>query len=439
MRQARTRLRAHVAGLLCVLACGGPLAQPMSAVPVPAPVPASFFGMHMNMGRRADFGWPSIPFGSWRLIHPSTVWSGLEPSSGQWRWETLDRAVADAEQRGVEPFLTLGFTPDWAARKKAGAPVPKEGHAAFPPRDPAEWRRYVKAVAERYRGRVRWFELWNEPHFSETDRVDYGFGMADMVVLARVAHETLREVDPDNRLVSFSPPGAERGIRRLELFFERGGGAHVDAIGFHFYTTPPAPEAVATLATRLRAVANQHGLAGKPIWNTEAGYLTEDPEHAIAAGPINRQGDRYLTQAEAAAFVPRTLLMALHAGIERWYHYAWAIRAYSLSSDRGRAPSPAGIAYATTQRWLLGSQFRGCVQPTPTAWRCQLTRPSDGQRAEVVWSTAAGGESAPGPGAATWIETIQGETHRLDVAKALALDGTPVLLKSDPAAWRGAL
>lgn len=398
-------------------------------------VPPEFFGMHMNMGTvRSDYGWPRVPFGSWRLIHAHTVWSHLEPAPGQWQWEVLDRAVADAQARGVEPLITLGYTPAWAARRKAGAPTPHEGQAVFPPADLATWRRYVTAVAERYRGKVRWFELWNEPHFTETDKVDYGFSVNDMVALAREARAALRAADAGNRLVSFSPPGAERGIRRLELFFERGGGAHVDAIGFHFYTTPPSPEAILPLALKLRAVADRHGLSALPIWNTEAGYQTEDPEHGIVPGRINRQGDRYLSQAEAAAFVPRTLLMALQGGIERFYYYGWAFKGYQLAADRGRVPSAAGLAYATSQRWLLGMRFRGCRQPEPAIWRCRVERPADAQTAEVVWSTS---DDKPrvDAGEARFAETIYGETQPLVAGEQPVVGAAPLLLKRSAARW----
>jgi Cellulase (glycosyl hydrolase family 5) len=389
----------------------------------------------MNMGTvRADYGWPRVPFGTWRLIHANTVWSRLEPAAGQWQWDVLDRAVADAQARGVEPLLTLGYTPDWAARRKPGAPTPHEGQALTPPADLATWRRYVSTVAERYRGRVRWFELWNEPHFSETDKVDHGFSVNDMVALAREARSALRAVDAGNRLVSFSPPGAEHGIRRLELFFERGGGAHIDAIGFHFYTTPPSPEAVLPLARRLRAVADRHGLQALPIWNTEAGYQTEDPEHGIAAGRINRHGDRYLTQSEAAAFVPRTLLMALQGGIERYYYYGWALKGYQLAADRGRVPSAAGLAYATSHRWLLGMRFHGCRQPAPTVWRCVVERPADGQSAEVVWSLTDE-ETGVAPGDARFAETIYGETRPLGAGEQPTAGIAPLLLKRTAARW----
>lgn len=418
-------------GLSALLATGFVAAQP--AAPSIRTVEPVFFGMHMNMGGvRSDYVWPRIPFGSWRLIHANTVWSHLEPAPGRWQWDVLDLAVADALERGVEPLLTLGYAPDWAARRKPGAPTPHEGHAAFPPAELAVWRRYVTAVAERYRGKVRWFELWNEPHFSETDKVDYGFSVNDMVALAREARAALRAVDAGNRLVSFSPPGAERGIRRLELFFERGGGAHVDAIGFHFYTTPPSPEAILPLANRLRAVADKHGLSALPIWNTEAGYQTEDPDHGIVPGRINRQGDRYLGQAEAAAFVPRTLLMALQAGIERYYYYGWALKGYQLAVDRGRAPSAAGLAYATSHRWLLGMRFRGCRQPEPTQWRCLIERPADGRSAEVVWSLADEPVRLPA-GDARFAETVYGETRPLTADERVG--GSPLLLKRDAARW----
>lgn len=420
MRQARILL-AMLLPLLAGTAAADTLVTP------------AFFGMHMNMGKvRADYGWPAVPFGSWRLIHADTVWDRLEPTPGQWQWEVLDRAVADAQARGVEPLLTLGYTPDWAARRKTGAPSPREGQAAFPPADLAHWHRYVTAVATRYRGKIRWFELWNEPHFTETDKIDYGFSVDDMVALARTAHAALRAVDGGNRLVSFSPPGADRGIRRLELFFERGGGRHVDAIGFHFYTTPPSPETVLSLARRLRAVADRHGLAALPIWNTEAGYQTEDPEHGIRPGRINRQGDRYLTQAEAAAFVPRSLLMALQGGVDRYYYYGWALKGYQLSTDRGRARSAAGMAWATSHRWLLGMHFRGCKQPEQSVWRCLLVRPADGQSAEVVWSVSDEGTSLPA-GEARFSESIHGETQA--IGARLHVDGAPVLLKHSAARW----
>ncbi|WP_341893192.1 hypothetical protein [Variovorax sp. YR752] len=426
-----------LAGFLLALAG---LVPPPPAGAQPAPTAARlidplFFGMHMNMGAvRAGYDWPHIPFGTWRLIHANTIWARLEPAPGQWQWEVLDRAVADALAHGVEPLLTLGHAPDWAAKRKPGAPIPHEGHAAFPPADLIVWRRYVTAVAERYRGKVRWYELWNEPHFTETDKVDYGFSVNDMVALAREARSALRTVDAGNRLVSFSPPGAERGIRRLELFFEGGGGAHIDAIGFHFYTTPPSPEAVLTLAGRLRAVAARHGLAALPIWNTEAGYQTEDPEHGIAPGRINRQGDRYLSQAEAAAFVPRTLLMALQGGIERYYYYGWALKGYQLATDRGRVPSAAGLAYATSHRWLLGMRFRGCRQPGPMVWRCAIERPSDGQAAEVVWSVSDDKLRVPA-GEARFAETVYGETQPLVDGEPLAVGGSPLLLKRHATRW----
>lgn len=404
---------------------------------VDTPVPPEFFGLHMNMGaaRRAEYGWPAIEFGSWRLIHPSTTWAGLEPARGQWRWEALDRAVADAQAHGVEPLLTLGFTPDWAARRKAFAPTPHEGHAAFAPRELDDWRRYVSAVAQRYRGRIRWYELWNEPHFSETDRIDYGFGVDDMVQLARVAREALRAVDPANRLVSFSPPGAQRGIRRLELFFERGGGAFVDAVGFHFYTTPPAPEAIATLTAQLRAVMRAHGLARLPIWNTEAGYMTEDAEHGIAPGPVNRHGDRWLRLDEAAAYTARSLIVARDAGLARWYGYAWAVRGYQLSRDAGRAASPAGEAWATTRRWLLGRRLQPCTRPAPALWRCTLVRPEDGATAELVWRSDDRPQAVDA-GAAGWVETLQGETLPVGPGRQVSIGAAPLLLKRTPQPWR---
>jgi hypothetical protein len=397
-------------------------------------IPPELFGMHMNMGQiRSDYQWPIIPFYSWRLIHARTVWSSLESAPGTWQWEVLDWAVSDALAHRVQPLITLGHVPAWAARRKAGAPEPREGHGAFPPADLQAWRRYVTTVAERYRGKVHWYELWNEPHFSETDKPDFGFSADDMVALARVTREALRAVDPALRLVSFSPSGAERGVRRIELFLQRGGGAFVDAIGFHFYTSPPSPEAIPALAARLREAAVRHGVGGLPIWDTESGFMTEDPAHGLRAGPIDRI-DRRVTEAEAADLVPRQLLMLLHAGVERHYHYGWAFKGFELAAESGRRANAAGQAWSTAHRWLAGQRFGGCRMAPPATWRCTLRRARDGVEAEVAWS-AAGPVQMAVPAGWRHAETVAGVTRALPPGQALVLDGSPVLLKSDAAAW----
>jgi len=108
--------------------------------------------------------WPAAKFGTLRLWDSGTSWTSLEPQQGVWNWEPLDIWVAAAEQHGVQDILlTLGQTPPWASANPddvnyigAGAPAP--------PTDNQYGATIITAVAQRYKGRIRNYEIWNEPN-----------------------------------------------------------------------------------------------------------------------------------------------------------------------------------------------------------------------------------------------------------------------------------
>ena len=55
----------------------------------------------------------------------------------------------------------FGMTPGWAAQDRNAKSHYFVG-ASSPPADIEDWRAYVRAVATRYKGRIRYWELWNE-------------------------------------------------------------------------------------------------------------------------------------------------------------------------------------------------------------------------------------------------------------------------------------
>ena len=159
-------------------------------------VPESFFGMHIHRAvptarYPVPCAWPDVGFYGWRLWDSSVSWPALEPSSNQWVFATLDSCVALAEQEGAEVLLPLGLTPAWASSRPDEPSAYGPGNAA-PPRDLEDWRNYVRTVATRYKGRIKAYEIWNEPNlenfYSGTPEV--------MVNLAREAYSVLKEVDP---------------------------------------------------------------------------------------------------------------------------------------------------------------------------------------------------------------------------------------------------
>ena len=116
--------------------------------------------------------WPAVGFGTLRLWYGAqgTTWYELEPAKGVWNWGLLDNLVEAAEEHGVSDILlTLGQSPGWASSSPDTVGpyfglIGQPAGATAPPADIQDWRDYVTAVAQRYKGRIRYYEIWNEPN-----------------------------------------------------------------------------------------------------------------------------------------------------------------------------------------------------------------------------------------------------------------------------------
>jgi len=82
-----------------------------------------------------------------------------KPRRVRYDWARYDRAIRDARQRGVKVHLSLaGPAPAWATPAKTS----ERGH--FKP-NVRKFRKFVKAFARRYRGKVDRYSIWNEPNW----------------------------------------------------------------------------------------------------------------------------------------------------------------------------------------------------------------------------------------------------------------------------------
>lgn len=86
-------------------------------------------------------------------------WYQAQPTQGQAPDFTLfDKIVAEAQQRGLKVFPTVGYGPAWASEPDtdgvATNNVPKAG----------EYGKFCQAVAAHYSGKLTHIGLWNEPN-----------------------------------------------------------------------------------------------------------------------------------------------------------------------------------------------------------------------------------------------------------------------------------
>ena len=418
-------------GLLC--SCTGVVRAkthaPSSAAPIHVlsnarPTPPAYFGLHVHhlavAGPNGKLtAWPSIPFGSLRLWDAGCAWPNLEPRRGEWDFKALDRYVALARRHHVQILLPLALTPAWAS-SQPGQPSAYGRGAAAPPRSLADWRDYVLEVARRYKGQVRYYELWNEIN----SRQFYSGSMREMVQMEKVAFWALKSVDPDNQLVSPSMYGGGKSIQLLAKFFADGGGRYADIIGYHFYVAAQAPEAMIPLIGAVRNVMTQYGVADKPLWNTETGWWIANtdgtPEHAgIAAGWKRLQPE------QAADYVARALIIGRAAGLSRFFWYAWDNQGMGLINPTTQDLKPAALAYARTVQWLSDQSIACQVDSATVA--CKLMPGTSW----IIWSTSPQGSSWTAP--AGWeiarVSSIEGRESEVHPSATIDIGSAPIRVR----------
>ena len=331
-------------------------------------VPSSYFSMNILFHPLNHVPWPGVPLGGWRTSHVN--WADIQLEKNRWYFDLLDKYVQWSQQNHTPILMPLTYTPRWAS-STPDAPTDVEANnppgLSGPPRDMEDWRIFVRTIATRYKGRIQNWEIWNEPNRSQswTGSVDA------MVAMTREAARILKEVDPGCTVVSPAPTGLN-GLPFLDKFLAKGGGKFVDVIGYHFYVSrDDPPEAMLPLIDKVKSTMKEYGVADKPLWNTEAGWL----------------GPSLLSPDLQAAYISRAFILNWAAGVNRFYWYAWENHhgtQIELTGPDNATLTPAGRAFATTQTWMKGAALSQCASPHDGVWICDLHRAE--KPSHIVWS-----------------------------------------------------
>lgn len=389
---------------------GGAMVLPPSTLPLPptAAIPPSLFGMHVHRATTST-PWPRTPFKTWHLWDANVMWPDLEPQRGVYQWSELDALVALAQQHGVEPILVLGLTPTWASARPEQVSDYGPGTSPAEPADIRDWTNYVTAVATRYRGRIRAFEIWNEPN------AQYFSGSVQAIFrLTQAAHGVLKRIDPAIRVIS---PSFLNDSDYLNVFLGYGGGEYIDVLGYHFYTSPGPPEDMVPSVLRVKKVLANHGIATMPIWNTEIGW----------------QSNNFVDDDQRMGYVARTALVSWALGIDRFSWYAWDNHDWCtlwMTERDDTTPAPAATAYTMIQRWLVGSRMTSCLKNDGGTWMCTLIQPG-GRIANIVWNSQ---RSVPVRAPANWnttsVQSLNGDFGRIEPGAWFMAGASPVLLET---------
>ncbi len=113
---------------------------------------------------------------------PHTDWGALETAEGQWNWKALDEQMLALDGLQFEYGALLVGNPRWNTVDPPGT---------LPVNNLPGWSNYVSTLAKHLKGKVRRYEVWNEPpNFTGKDQTP-----ADYAKIVIAAYRAAKAVD----------------------------------------------------------------------------------------------------------------------------------------------------------------------------------------------------------------------------------------------------
>jgi hypothetical protein len=223
-------------------------------------------------------------------------WLYIQPADrNRFEWEHSDLVVDAAAAEGIELIARLDGVPEWA----------RPPDTTWKYLDPDHYNAYADFVAAfvgRYKDRVRYYIIWNEPNTA----AEWGSRKPDPTAYAELlkrAYTRAKEADPTATiLLAGMAPNMENENSQVALndltylgrLYDTGAAPYFDAVAVHSYglqSPPDAPSAPDRLnfarAEQTYDVMVRRGDGSKPVFITEGGW-NDSPRWSFAVKPYQR-------------------------------------------------------------------------------------------------------------------------------------------------------
>jgi polysaccharide biosynthesis protein PslG len=324
----------------------------------PREIAASPFGVGFETLDRKLFDdervYPHLATLGAKWARVQTGWVRCETSRGVYDFAWLDRIVDRLRGMGVQPWFSVGFghplyTPG-AERHMGVGWVPLNSDEAR-----QGWQRFVERAAEHFRGRVRHWEIWNEPNGATFWRPSGKPDVKGYVELVRMTAPRIRRAIPDAVLVGGAFMRFPIGMEYFEQCMDAGLGTLVDRISYHGYRAQPEKNYLTDVRS-FRAFLKRYN-PRLEVWNGENGAPS-------VTNGVGGMSDLAWTEATQARWLLRRALtdFALEVELTSYFHaadmpdygritYGWpeskgdTTNSKGLIRGRDYTPKPSYYAY----------------------------------------------------------------------------------------------
>ncbi len=148
-----------------------------------------------------------------------TGWSAVEPEEGKWTWDALDAQMSYLESQQMTFGGILAGSPKWNTKDKPGT---------LPVNNLPAWSAYVSEVVKHAKGKIHYWEVWNEPP-NGTGRDQTA---ADYARVVMVAYDAAKAADPTCRI---GIAAKSVHVNYLDQAIAAGAKDHFDYVTLHPY------------------------------------------------------------------------------------------------------------------------------------------------------------------------------------------------------------
>lgn len=229
---------------------------------------------------RQEFPWQDIE------IHGKGDFTDKRNGPAKSSWEKYDQIVDLAEKYDMELIVRLSTPPSWTRAKG------DEVGTFAPPDNYDDFGDFVYQVVNRYKGRVKFYQLWNEPNIYP-EWGSYSISPEDYTRLLKAGATRAREADPNAVIIAGAlastielapdapPPGnALNDLIYLQRMYDAGAAPYFDIMamqGYGLWSGPTDRRMNPRVMNfgrpqYVRDLMVKNGDANKPIWISEMGW-----------------------------------------------------------------------------------------------------------------------------------------------------------------------
>jgi polysaccharide biosynthesis protein PslG len=188
-------------------------------------------------------------------------WSDIEQKQGQWDFTNYDRIINLLSDNNIRILGIFSYCAGWAA-------APPDYLWCSAPTENKFFTDFSTAVIKRYKNKVKYWEVWNEP-----DSRTY-WRPQDMLVrytsLLKDVYQAAKIEDPSCKILM---GGLAEGYK-IEYIYKNGGKDYFDLVNVHVLNSPLGPAPIKTAQSAVAQVKRtmaRFGDGQKRIWVTEMG------------------------------------------------------------------------------------------------------------------------------------------------------------------------